>query len=160
MNGVSRFLSRRDKHHEKRQSKNARSKVRPPSFLSSTSSLRVLCSVDGAADQRSLHRRRRRLNSIHSLYHKLPSILQPSCPNSFLFLWKKPPCADFSSFYVQVSTLESSDQLTLQSRQPVPTDLYTVFSNEELKISEKDEEKKVRRHSLLVYISEETMSRS
>jgi hypothetical protein len=50
--------------------------------------------------------------------------------------------------------------LTLQSRQPVPTDLYTVFSNEELKISEKDEEKKVRRHSLLVYISEETMSRS
>jgi len=147
MNGVSRFLSRRDKHHEKRQSKHARSKVRPPSFLSSTSSLHALCSVDGVADQCSLRRPRRRLNSIHCLYHKLPSILQPTSPDSFLFLRKKPPCADLSSFYVQVSTIDSSDHLTLQSRQPVPTDLYTVFSNEELKISEKDDERKVRIYS-------------
>ncbi|KAF2463696.1 cysteine proteinase [Lindgomyces ingoldianus] len=56
MNGVSRFLSRRDKHHEKRGSKHARSKSRPV----------------------------------------------------------------------------------------VPSDLYTIFSNEELKLTEKDDEKKIK----------------
>lgn len=34
MNGVSRFLSRRDKHHEKRPSKDARHKVRLPQLPS------------------------------------------------------------------------------------------------------------------------------
>jgi hypothetical protein len=145
MNGVSRFLSRRDKHHEKRQSKHSRSKVWSPSFLSSTSSLQSLW---GTIDKRSMRRRRRHPSSIQSLYHKIPSYLQPSRPDSFLFLRKKPPCADLCSFYIQVSTSDSSDHLTLQSRQAVPTDLYKIFSNEELKIPEKDGEKKVRLHFL------------
>lgn len=147
MNGVSRFLSRRERHHEKRQSKHARSKVRPPSFLSSTSSLHALSSVDGAVEgELSMRRCRRHPNNIQSLYHKLPSILRPSSPDNFLFLRKKSPCANISSFYIQLSTIDSSDNLTLQSRQSVPTDLSTIFSNEELKTTEKDDEKKVRRH--------------
>jgi hypothetical protein len=45
--------------------------------------------------------------------------------------------------------------LTLQSRQAVPADLYKIFSNEELKMSEKDGEKKVRTH-FLIHVSEGT----
>ncbi|KAF2714981.1 ubiquitin C-terminal hydrolase family protein [Pleomassaria siparia CBS 279.74] len=80
MNGVSRFLSRRDKHNEKRASKHDRSKL---------------------------------------------------------------SCADVTLSYVQLSTIDSSDYLILQSRQS-ETNLYAIFTNEELKVSEKDGEKKVK----------------
>ncbi|KAF2789611.1 ubiquitin C-terminal hydrolase family protein [Melanomma pulvis-pyrius CBS 109.77] len=143
MNGVSRFLSRRDKHHEKRQTKHARSKVPPPLLFPPASPPRPISPVDGAASQDSMRACWLRPCSLQSLYHRLPSILQPAGQDSFLFLRKTPFCADLRPYYVHVSTIDSSDHLKLQSRH-VPTDMYTIFSNEELKITEKDGEKKVQ----------------
>jgi len=151
MNGVSRFLSRRDKHHEKRQSKHEskhdRSKVQSPSTFSPASPLRPICSVDGAASEDFIPGRRPRPNSLQSLYHKLPSFHLPSAQDKILFSWKRPPSPDFAPLCVQASTIDSSDHLTLQSHQ-VPTHLYTIFSSEEVKNTEKDGEKKVRIHHL------------
>lgn len=140
MNGVSRFLSRRDKHHEKRGSKHLRNKVRPHFLSSPAPSPPKASSIDGSETHDSFNRLCRRTDSLHSLYHKLPSILQPYGGEAFPFLRKRPPCADLTPFHVQVSTTDS-DHVTLQS-QPVPTNLYTIFSNEELK-PERDDAQKV-----------------
>ncbi|KAF2657457.1 cysteine proteinase [Lophiostoma macrostomum CBS 122681] len=154
MNGVSRFLSRRDKHHhEKRQakldskneskheSKHARTKVRSPFSPSPIPSPPKVCSIDGAESQMAQSRRRRTTDSLQSLCHKLPSILRSSV-DELLFLDKTPLCAHLSPFHVQVSTIPSSDHITLQSH-TVPSDLYAIISNEDAKL-EKDDDKKVK----------------
>ncbi|KAF2259601.1 cysteine proteinase [Lojkania enalia] len=141
MNGVQRFLSRREKHHEKRHSKHARSKVLPHFLTPPATPPSPICSGDGSPSLDSPSRRRSRTNSLISLYHKLPSILQPSGDVGSLFLRKKPPCADLTPFHVHVSTTKSSDRITLQSKSALP-ELYTIFSNEEIK-SDKDSQHKV-----------------
>ncbi|KAF2866578.1 ubiquitin C-terminal hydrolase family protein [Massariosphaeria phaeospora] len=142
MNGVSRFLSRRDKHPEKRQSKHARSKVRSSHSPSPHSSSPRYCSSIYAADPCDHDSRLRpRGNSLQTLYHKLPSMLQsPSQGILDLFLRKQPPCADVTALHVEVSTSKSSDHLTLQSRQ-TSTDLYAVLSRDRVKITDKDDKK-------------------
>ena len=106
MNGVSRFLSRREKHHEKRHSKHTRpSKVLQPFFSP-------------------------------------PSLLQDTLGSVGLFSSRrKPPYTDLTPLNVQASTTES-DLITLQA-QPVPANLYTIFSNDELRVDKEDEKKKV-----------------
>lgn len=149
MNGVSRFLSRRDKHHEKRSSKHMRSKVRAPSPSSPHSSIHLLCSVDGGRlrDYGCPCHPRRRPDCLQSFYHRLPSALQSLLQDGVLLLCKRPPTAELTQCYIQVSTTSSSDHLTLQSRQTssnVPSDLYRVFTNEDLIITDKDGDKKAR----------------
>lgn len=146
MNGMSRFLSRREKHHEKRASKHSHNKVCPPSLSSSHSSEHLLCSVDGSNSQNCPCHHRRRPACFQYLYQALPSALGELVHNGVLSLCKKPPIAELSQAYVHVSTISSSDHLTLQSHQPpakVPSELYQVFTNEDQKPADKDGEKKV-----------------
>lgn len=149
MNGVSRFLSRREKHHEKRNSKHHPSKVLPP-FLSYPPSSPALSSSPGIVESSRYSPRRPRnpSSSLYSLYHKLPSLFQTAGEDRFLFLQKKPPSVDVTPFIVQVSTLDSSDHVTLQS-QPVPSHLYTIFSHDESKTPDKDEKKVGRYRSVM-----------
>jgi hypothetical protein len=149
MNGVTRFLSRRDKNGEKRHSKraHARSKVLQP--LLSSPGLDYTCgSLDGPESLRVPRDRRRGRDSLVSLYQKLPPTLQPT-DGGFLLRCKRSPCADVYPFHVQVSISNCtlSDQAISQSR-PLSSDLYTIFSNEEVKFEKEDEKKKVR---LLLY---------
>lgn len=120
MNGVSRFLSRREKHREKRLSKHSPNKVLSHFFSS------PVPPTDG----------------LDGLYCRLPSIVQFYGGEHFPFLLKKLPCTYLTPLLVQTSTAQSSDSTTLQSH-PVPPNLYTIFSNEELKLTEQDEQKKV-----------------
>jgi hypothetical protein len=84
--GVSRFLSRRDKHHEKRSSKTTPSKVRlSPS--ASCSSLTPL--LPRTENLRRGHQRHSK--SLETLYHKLPNALRSSVEDGFLFFqWSSP----------------------------------------------------------------------
>ncbi|KAF2854176.1 cysteine proteinase [Plenodomus tracheiphilus IPT5] len=119
MNGVSRFLSRRDKHHEKRASKPSNHKVRPVSTPS----------------------------SLESLFHTLPSALPSSVQDSLLFLQHKTPCrALLARHLVSTSTSNSSDNPISQSRpSQVPSDLYRIFTNEDSKTTaDKEADKKVK----------------
>jgi hypothetical protein len=149
MNGVSRFLSRRDKHHKDRQpAKPGHNKVRklfrtPHYPRSPCSPPPTAIATDGAASLSSPGQCRRRTDSLHSLYHQLPACLQPVGGDGFLFLKKKASRAHLTALHVHVSTCsQSSDRYMLQSPQD-STDLYTIFTNEEAKPSEKDDEKKV-----------------
>lgn len=148
MNGMSRFLSRREKHHEKRSSKNLRNKVRPPSPSSSShSSEHLLCSVDGSSSQTCSCHHRRRQACFQYLHQALPSAWSSLVHSGSPFLCSRPPAAKLSQVYLHVSTVNSSDHLTLQSHQPptkVPSELYRVFTNEDQKAADKDGEKKVR----------------
>ena len=146
MNGVSRFLSRREKHHEKRGSKHLRTKVRPPFLSLAHSSEHLLRSVDGVDSQHWPYPQKWPPACFQYLYQALPAVLISLLKNGVLSLSKKPPTAELSQTYVHVSTISSSDHLTLQSQQ-TPTkassELYQVFTDEEQKPADKDGEKKV-----------------
>jgi hypothetical protein len=144
MNGMSRFLSRRDKQHGKRASKHT--KVRPPSPYPPHSSDHLLCSVDGSNSQPCSCHRRRRPNCLEYLYQAVPSALTSLVHDGVLFLSKKTPTTELSQAYAHVSAISSSDHLTLQSQQPpvkVSSELYNVFTSEDQKPTDKDGEKKV-----------------
>lgn len=147
MNGVTRFLSRREKHHEKRASKTSRSTVRSPSPASPYSSDPLLCSVDGTSQQYCACHRPRRPSCVRCLYRILSSSVRGLVDDGLLFLDKKHARPDISQSSLHPSPALSSNNLTSQSRQPpstVPSELYKVFTNEDQKPADKDGEKKVR----------------
>jgi hypothetical protein len=131
MNGMSRFLSRRDKHHEKRASKHANnSKVRLNSFASVNSLSPLLRSAIDTVPEDTPTRQRRLSSGIETLYHKLPSVLRTSVEDSFLFLNRQLPCRP-STMVDQTSTSSSSDYMLLQSSPPnVSPDFYRIFTSE------------------------------
>lgn len=133
--GVSRFLSRRDKHHEKRSSKTPPSKV----CLHSSASLSSLTPLLRPHSQ-----------SLEALYHKLPSALRASVEDGLLFFQRSTPTRPcFTSTIAQVPARHSSDHLRLQSRPShASPDLYTIFTNEDAQAAaDKDADKKVRRQT-------------
>ncbi|KAF9730245.1 hypothetical protein PMIN01_12178 [Paraphaeosphaeria minitans] len=139
MNGVSRFLSRRDKHHEKRSLKHPLGKVRPSSASSSYSSQYLLSSARGHVHDGPGHCRRN-YTCLELLALAFKSFVDGGIhlvsPKSFL--------SDATPCYAPVSTNASSDYLTFQSRQAppsVPPELYRVFTNDE-KPADKDAEKR------------------
>ncbi|KAF5854662.1 hypothetical protein GGP41_007373 [Bipolaris sorokiniana] len=118
MHGVSRFLSRRDKHGEKRASKHAKSKVRPSSFASTYSldspAPAPCCTVRLPSPPR-ISRRRRLSAGVQTLYHKLPFVLPHSLGDSFLLLHTSAP----------------GRPLPTPSQSPdTPLDLYRIFTSE------------------------------
>jgi hypothetical protein len=118
--GVSRFLSRRDKHHEKRSSKATPGKVCLPTSAP----------------------------SLDTLYHNLPSALRASVGDGLLFMQRNTPClSSYTSAVAQHILQRLSDQSLPQSRlsNHVSPDLYTIFTNDGTSpASDKDVEKKVR----------------
>jgi hypothetical protein len=144
--GVSRFLSRRDKNHEKRKS--APGKVcLPASASSSCTSLTPLLHHWSSA-QRLQRVNRRYSQSLDSLYHKLPSAVQSPVEDGFLFIQRNTPSLPSFTSVAQHSPQRLSDQLFQQSRlsKDVSPDLYTIFTNEDKSPTpDKDVEKKVRR---------------
>ncbi|CAO2649316.1 Nn.00g067010.m01.CDS01 [Neocucurbitaria sp. VM-36] len=149
MNGVSRFLSRRDKHHEKRAAKNAQHKVCLTSSTSvdSTSPLLFSFSSSDTVSRLSEARHRRQSSSLDVLYHKLPPALRAPVEDSLVFLRKHTQCRAFlTSITIQTATKHSSNYFILQSRpSQVSSDLYTIFTNEDSKTAaDKDVEKKVK----------------
>lgn len=147
MNGMQRFLSRREKHQaEKRKSKEAaRNKVRS---ISANSFIPLLCPACDTTP-RDWHYRPRHTSSLESLYHKLPSALRSTVEDRLLFLHT--PCrAMFTPICSKVSAVDSSDHVLEQrkSGQPVSSDLYKIFTNEDSKTTaEKDASKNVRLES-------------
>ncbi|CAE7007674.1 hypothetical protein PTNB73_00086 [Pyrenophora teres f. teres] len=132
MNGMSRFLSRREKHHEKRASKHASKQVRPSSFASVNSLSPLLWSPDTAAPEHSPVRQRRLSSSIETLYHKLPFVLRTSVEDGLLFLHQKLPSRTcFPPIDTPPSSSNSSDYILLQSRSAKTSpDLYRIFTSE------------------------------
>ena len=148
MNGVSRFLSRRDKHHEKRSAKNAQHKVRLNSFSSVNSTSPLLFSASDTVPRAALDSQRRQSTGLDCLWYRFPSAWRTSVVDSIVFLHENTPCRVFlTPITIQVSTTNSSDYLILQSHpSQVSSDLYTIFTNEDSKTAaDKDGEKKVRR---------------
>jgi hypothetical protein len=146
--GVSRYFSRRDKHHEKRSAKTSTSKVRMQSLASFSSLTPLLCIGDRALLQgETTFHRRRHSSSLEALYHKLPSAFRASVEDSLLFFQKNPPSpASLNSTSIQSSTNHSSDHQSQQSRPShhVSPDLYTIFTNEDAQTAaDIDTEKKV-----------------
>jgi hypothetical protein len=140
MNGVSRFLSRREKQPGKRSSKNNHSKVRTPS--PSPSLQLQMPAVDGSESQASGQYLRRRADSLHTLYHKLPSILPYYGGDNAFFVRQKTHDPHISPFQAEASPIQSSNNMPLQSRS-FPPDYYTIFSKSPPKSSDKEDEKKV-----------------
>jgi hypothetical protein len=133
MNGMSRFLSRRDKHHEKRASKHANTKVRLSSFASVNSLSPLLCPAVATAPQDSPSCPRRLSAGIETLYHKLPFVSRTSVEDSLLFLHQKLSCrvSSLTPSADQTSTSHSSDYVLVQSKSNNPSpDLYKIFTNE------------------------------
>jgi hypothetical protein len=133
MNGMSRFLSRRDKHHEKRASKHANNKVRLSSFASVNSLSPLLRPAVDSVREDCPARPRRLSSSIESLYHKLPFSLRTSVEDSLLFLNRQLPSRASSVTPVvnQTPSTNSSDYMSLQSSPPnVSPDLYRIFTSE------------------------------
>lgn len=142
--GVSRFLSRRDKNHEKRKS--TPGKVCLPASASCTSLTPLLHHCSSA--QRLQRINRRHSQSLDSLYHKLPSALRSSVEDGFLFIQRNAPSLPSFTSVVQHSPQRLSDPLPPQSQlsKHVSPDLYTIFTNEDKSPTpDKDVEKKVRR---------------
>lgn len=145
MNGMQRFLSRREKHQaEKRKSKEAaRNKVRSISANSFIPLLASGCDVPSC----DWHcRSRQNTSSLEALYHKLPSALRDTVEDRLPFLHA--PCRATSvPDYTKLSTLDSSDHVPEQRKNgpPVSSDLYKIFTNEDLKTTtDKDANKNVR----------------
>ncbi|KAK7190106.1 ubiquitin carboxyl-terminal hydrolase [Paraphaeosphaeria sporulosa] len=139
MNGVSRFLSRRDKHHEKRSLKHPLGKVRPSSAFSSYSSHYLLPSAGGHVRDGPGHCRR---NS--TCLEQLSSAFKSFVDSGVHLMSPKSLLSDATPCYVPVSTNATSDYLTFQSRQAppsVPPELYKVFTNDEKPV-DKDAEKR------------------
>jgi hypothetical protein len=145
MNGMQRFLSRREKHQaEKRKSKEAaRNKVRS---ISANSFIPLLCPACDTPSRDWQCRSRQNTSSLESLYHKLPSVLRSNVEDRLSFLHA--PCrATSTPLYTKASTIDSSDHMPLQrkSGQPVSSDLYKIFTNEDSKpTADKDASKNVR----------------
>jgi hypothetical protein len=145
MNGVSRFLSRREKHHaEKRKSKDAaRNKVRS---ISATSFTPLLCPTCDAPSRDWHYRPRRQSSSLESLYQKLPTALRHTVQDGVSFLHTS--CrALLSPSFVLVPSIDSSDSILPQSRlhRQVPSDLYKIFTNEDSETTAgKESQKNVR----------------
>lgn len=140
MNGVSRFLSRRDKHHEKHKSKHLRNKVCKHFLSSPPPSPAQPYPRDRSESEVPSSLTLRHTACLHSLCHNLSSLSISGGDGSHIFC-KTSPCVLISPCFVQASTAHSSDHQILQS-QTAPSNLYTIFSNEELKI-DKDDDKKV-----------------
>jgi len=132
MNGMSRFLSRREKHHEKRASKHASKQVRLSSLASVNSLSPLPWSPVTAAPEHSPVRQRRLSSSIETLYHKLPFVLRTSVEGSLLFLHQKLPSrTPFPPIDMQPCSTNSSDYILLQSRTAnTSPDLYRIFTSE------------------------------
>jgi hypothetical protein len=140
--GVARFLSRRDKHHEKR-SKAQPSKVRPCSSASCNSLTPLLPSPHS-----SRCARRRPSQGLEILYHKLPSALRSSVGDSCLFFYRNTSTRSSFTPIAQSTPHQASNDLLPQLRPPndVSPNLYTIFTNEERHpAADKDADKKVRR---------------
>jgi hypothetical protein len=139
MNGVSRFLSRRDKHHEKRSLKHPLGKVRPSSASTSYSSQHLLAPAcrnvrDGASPRRRNSSCLEQLSSAFRLIvdNGVHFLSSSNCPSQIV------PCS------ASVATDASSDYLILQSRNatpPVSAELYKVFTNDEKPV-DKDADKR------------------
>jgi hypothetical protein len=132
MNGMTRFLSRRDKHHEKRASKHANTKVRLSSFASVNSLSPLLCSAAVVVPEDPPGCPRRLSAGIETLYHKLPFVLRTSVEDSLLFIHQKLPCRASSLIpnVDQTSTSHPSDYVSLQSKSNPSPDLYRIFTSE------------------------------
>lgn len=145
MNGMQRFLSRREKHQaEKRKSKEAaRNKVRS---ISANSFIPLLCPACDIPSPDWQYRSRQNTSSLESLYHKLPSVLRNTVEDRLSFLHV--PCrATPAPDYIKVPFIDSSDHVPEQrkSGQPVSSDLYKIFTNEDSKTTaDKDASKNVR----------------
>jgi hypothetical protein len=148
--GVSRFLSRRDKHHEKHSSKTASAKVCLPFYASYTSLTPLLHSPSALPGGY-----RRHSQSLEALYHKLPGAFRSSVEDRFLFFQRNIASrASFKSFIAPFNPHHSSDHLLLQSRPPnhVSPDLYTIFTNQDSQTAaDKDADKKVRRQPTIYH---------
>jgi len=134
MNGMSRFLSRREKNHEKHNSKGSRSKVYLP-FLRSSSPPAPIYSTDGSGLPDEFVRKRFGSSSFDSR-RKIPWLFSVSRSQ------ERPPSVQLTACFVQTLTANCLNFCTLQSRL-VPTELYKIFSNEGAKKPDKEEEKKV-----------------
>lgn len=148
--GVSRFLSRRDKNHEKRKS--TPGKVCLPASASCTSVTPLLHHCCSAQQLQRINRRHSQ--SLDSLYHKLPSALRSSVEDGFLFIQRNTPSLPSFTSVAQHSPQRPSDQLSQQSRlsKDVSPDLYTIFTNEDKSPTpDKDIEKKVRRSPSILH---------
>ena len=141
MNGMSRFLSRREKNHEKHNSKGSRSKVYLP-FLRSSSLPAPICSTDGSRLPDEFGWKQFRSSSFGS-WGKIPSLFPVSRSQEELyFLRKRPLSVQLTAYFAQASTANCLNFRVLQSR-PVPTELCNIFSNEGAKKLDKEDEKKV-----------------
>jgi hypothetical protein len=141
MNGVSRFLSRRDKHGEKRHSKLGRSSNKVSILVSSSpvQSSSKASSIDGSAIAAFPTCPGRGTDSLSILCHQLPSMLRTHGGDNVLFPRKGSASAHVISNSIQASNMQSSDYITLQSHHPVPPNLYTIFSNDDVKITEQEQ---------------------
>jgi hypothetical protein len=146
--GVSRFLTRRDKHHEKRSSKTLpNSNVRLHSSAS-CSSLTPLLHRPGDAWLRDARcGPRRPSQSLEALYHKLPSALRIPFEDGFLFFHRN---TSSCALLTPAIARDDSDSLCPQPRAShhVSPNLYTIFTNEQAHAAaDKDADKQVRRAS-------------
>jgi hypothetical protein len=143
--GVSRFLTRRDKHHEKRSSKTLpNSNVRLHSFTSS-STLTPLLYRPGDAWLRDARRGPRRPSqSLEALYHKLPSALRIPFEDGFSLFHRN---TSSRALLTPAIARDDSDPLCPQPHAPhhVSPNLYAIFTNEPAHAAaDKDIEKQVR----------------
>lgn len=131
MNGVSRFLSRRDKKHDKEKHRHRR-----VFGLSLSACSREACKRPSTSDSdtsyRSMKRRRRGSSLAFSARFLLP------CDTRRITL---PP--QLFRLSVEVSTANARNCLTLQTKE-ISNDLYKIWSSDEDKKADKEEEKKVR----------------
>jgi hypothetical protein len=136
--GVTRYFSRRDKHHEKRATK-SNSKVRLDPFASFTSLSPLLPSEFCCSKHR-----RRQSQSLETLYHKLPYVLRAPFEDGLLFFQRNTSCYSFStSNNIQCPSDHWHPQL--RDSIQVSPDLYNIFTKEDAKTAaDKDAEKKVR----------------
>ncbi|PSN71076.1 cysteine proteinase [Corynespora cassiicola Philippines] len=140
MNGVSRFLSRRDKHGQKRFSRHGRSKVCPP------------ISAFSPAPFAPSPRMRRPSTPREDAAGSVASLPTTSTEPPFLS-FSLPAVARLCAALIAHILRHLHPRImyrtpltaALQSREtPVPDDLYKIFTNEELKLTEKESEKKVK----------------
>jgi hypothetical protein len=142
--GVSRFLSRRDKHHHEKRSDKSSSKVRLP-LSASCNSLTPLLRPSGETCNSCL-RQHPSSRSLEALYHKLPSTLRPSAEDRFIFFQRNPhKCPSLSPNILRHPSQSNHSRPQLRSPAHVSPDLYTIFTNEDAQTAaSKDAEKKVR----------------
>ncbi|OAL51356.1 ubiquitin C-terminal hydrolase family protein [Pyrenochaeta sp. DS3sAY3a] len=146
MNGVSRFLSRRDKNHEKRSSKSPRNKVRLSSFSTADSDSLVSFPGSDALTGGRPHGQRRPSSSHSTRSHRLASALRSPFTDSTSFLQKTIHLPAFLTAAIIQTLSAHSDYHFSQSRtNPPSSDLYKIFTNDDpTPAADKDVEKKVK----------------